>query len=97
MNTSDIENLEYVISEIEKAKEFWAKAEDCEIFKVGKHFSRRFMLLLLNTLKLGFAIKFFQIGNGSREYVLILKKEEIDIVSERVNEYLFNLQNDYYL
>ena len=97
IDTSDIESIEYIISEIKKAKEFWAKAEDCEIFKVDKHFSRRFMLLLLNTLKLGFAIKFFQIGNGSREYVLILKREGIDIVSGRVNEYLFKFQNDYYL
>lgn len=97
IDTSDIESLEYVISEIKKAKEFWAKTEDSTIFRVDRHFPREFMLLLLNTLKLDFTIKFFQIGNGSREYVLFFKKEGIDIALERISDYLFDIQNEYYL
>lgn len=97
LNISDIENLEYIVSEIKKAKEFWSKTEDSKIFMVDKTFSRRFMLLLHNTLKLGFAIKIRQIGNGSRDYNLFLKKEGIDTVLERINDYLFDIQNDYYL
>ena len=97
MNTLDIENLEYILSEIDKAKEHWSKTDDSTIFKVKKHFSRGLMLFLYNTLKLSSVIKVLHAGNGNQDYVLFFKKEGIDIVLERINDYLFSAQNEYYL
>lgn len=70
-----IGELEYIISKVNEAKEFWAK-NDSTIYRLDRYFKKSFCLFLRNELKVDFALKSMPTYKENNIVIFIKKRTD---------------------
>lgn len=69
-----IEELEYIISKVNEAKEFWAKC-DSTIYRVDRYFKKSFSLFINKELRVGSVLKCMP--TYKEDHIVIFLKKKV--------------------